>query len=318
MRAAILDRNGSIESVRVGEIDPPEVGSDTILVRVSAASVNPADLHVISGKDGGGFLHRKSFPMAFGFDFSGVVEEVGANVQARSVGDEVFGFLAYSPWTRQGSFSELVSVKPERVGLKPPGVSHEDAAAAATVGSTALQGLRDKGRVKAGHRVLVNGASGGVGSHAVQIARALGAEVVGTASAAKAGFVTSLGAARVIDYGKTPLSSLKETFDVVFDVAVTSSFREAKPLLNPGGAYVTLLPSPALFAGMLLSPFSNKRCGLVTVQSRSADLDQLAAWLAAGKLEASVEQTFTLTDITTALSLLESGRVRGKVAIRIS
>ncbi len=317
MRAAILDKYGAIEDLRIGEIERPKLTDSTILVRVCAASINPADLKVIRGKDGGGFLHAKNFPMAIGFDFSGVVEQVGANVQGRAIGDEVFGHLAYSPSTKQGSFAELVAVKPDTVGIKPPGVRHEDAAAAATVGSTALQGLRDRGRLKSGQRVLVNGASGGVGSYAVQVAAELGADVVGTASAAKASFVHSLGVEQVIDYRETPLSSLNETFDVFLDAAAMSSFGEAKGLLNRGGAYVTLLPSASVFGAMVLSLFSSKRCGFVTVQSRSADLEQLASWIVSGVLKPSVEETFPLSDIHTALSALDSGRVRGKLAVRI-
>ena len=317
MRAAILDKHGPIDGVRVGEIEPPRLRSGAVLVRVVAAAVNPADFKVVSGKDGGSFLHAKNFPTAFGFDFSGVVEEVGARVRGRKPGDEVFGFLPYSRLNKQGSFAELVAVKPHAIASKPPGVSHEVAAAVATAGSTALQGLRDRGRLKAGQRALVNGASGGVGSHAVQIAMALGAEVWGTASAAKADFVRSLGAARVIDYRQTPLASIDETFDVVFDAASTSSFQEAGKLLNRGGAYVTLLPSPSLLTGMLLSVFSSTRCAFVTVRSRSTDLDQLADWLAAGKLTASVERTFALSEIQAALSALEGGEVRGKLALRI-
>jgi len=317
MRAAILDKYGAIETLRIGEIEPPNVTDRTILVRVCAASINPADLKVIRGKGGGGFLHAKNFPTAIGFDFSGVVEQVGVNAQGRAVGDEVFGHLAYSPSTKQGSFAELVAVKPDTVGIKPPAVRHEDAAAAATVGCTALQGLRDRGRLNSGQRVFVNGASGGVGSYAVQIAAALGAEVVGSASAAKASFVHSLGVEQVIDYRETPLSSLNETFDVFLDAAATSSFGEAKGLLNRGGAYVTLLPSASVFGAMVLSLFSSKRCGFVTVQSREADLEQLAAWIVSGELKTSVEETFPLSDIHTALSALDSGRVRGKLAVRI-
>jgi len=318
MRAAILDRNGPLESVRVGEIEPPQTGPDAVLVRVHAAAINPADFKVVTGKDGGAFLHAKNFPTAFGFDFSGVVEEVGANVQGRSVGDEVFGFLAYARSNRQGSFAELVAVRPDTVGSKPPGVTHEDAAATATVGCTALQGLRDKARLKAGQKVLVNGASGGVGSHAVQIATRLGAEVWGTASAAKAEFVRSLGAARVIDYKETALGSIDERFDVVLDAASKSSFREVRGLLNRGGAYVTLLPSASVFGGMLLSVFSSKRCGFVIVKSRTADLDQLAQWLDAGQLEASVDTTYTLSEIRTALADFEARGARGKLAVRVS
>jgi NADPH:quinone reductase-like Zn-dependent oxidoreductase len=317
MRAAILDKNGSIDSLRLGEIEPPKLTDSTILVRVRAASINPADLKVIHGKDGGGFLHAKNFPTAVGFDFSGVVERVGANAHGRTTGDEVFGHLPYSPTAKQGSFAELVTVKPESVGIKPPSVTHEQAAASATVGCTALQGLRDHGRLQAGQRVLVNGASGGVGSYAVQIARALGAEVVGTASAAKAEFVRSLGVEEVIDYRQTALSSLDETFDVFLDAAATSSYGEAKGLLNRGGAYVTLLPSASVVGGMLLSLLSSKRCRFVTVQSRAADLDQLAGWITTGRLKPSVEEIFPLADIGNALSALDSGRVRGKISLRI-
>jgi NADPH:quinone reductase-like Zn-dependent oxidoreductase len=230
----------------------------------------------------------------------------------------VFGHLPYSWSTRQGSFAELVAVKPDSVGVKPQNVSHEDAAGAATVGCTALQAMRDKGGLRAGQRVLVNGASGGVGSYAVQIARLLGAEVWGTASAAKADFVRGLGAAHVVDYRETPLASIGETFDVLLDAAANSSFQRTKHLLNRGGAYVTLLPSPSLLGGMLSSLFSSKRCTSITVKSREADLDQLGAWLADGGLNASVEKTFSLSDIAGGLSALQSGSVRGKLAVRVS
>ncbi|MFA9469141.1 MAG: NAD(P)-dependent alcohol dehydrogenase, partial [Deltaproteobacteria bacterium] len=206
MRAALLDRNGPLESIRIGEIDAPTMGKDEILVRVRAAATNAADAKVVTGKDGGAFLHAKNFPTTFGFDFSGVVEAVGGHVRGRAVGDEVFGFLAYARSNKQGSFAELVSVKSDSVGDKPSNISHEEAAAAATAGSTALQALEEKGRLRSGQKVLVNGASGGVGSYAVQIASLLGAEVWGTASAAKADFVKDLGAARVVDYKTTRLA----------------------------------------------------------------------------------------------------------------
>jgi len=317
MRAAILDRNGPIGSLRLGEIDPPRLNDDTIVVRVHAAAVNPADRKVITGKDGGAFLHAKNFPTAIGFDFSGVVEQVGARVHRRSIGDQVFGFLPYSSSNRQGSYAELVAVRPESVGVKPAHVAHEDAAATATVGCTALQALRDKGRLKSGQKVLVHGASGGVGSHAIQIAIALGAEVWGTASATNAEFVRSLGAGRVLDYRKTPLRTIDEKFDLVLDAAVRSSFRETRDLLNRGGAYVTFLPSWSLFAGMAASVFSSKHCGLVMVKSKADDLDQLGTWLAQGKLRASVERTFALSETNEAIRAFEAGSIRGKLAIRI-
>jgi len=318
MRAAILNGNGPLDSVRMGEIDAPTMGKDEILVRVCAAAINPADLKVVSGTDGGAFLHAKNFPTAFGFDFSGVVEAVGADVHDRSVGDEVFGFLAYSRSTRQGSFAEFVAIKPDTVGVKPPNITHEEAAAAATAGSTALQALEEKGRLRSGQRVLVNGASGGVGSYAVQIASQLGAEVWGTASTAKADFVKSLGAARVIDYKTTSLADIDEKFDVVLDAASMSSFGEVKSILRPGGAYITLLPSLGLFAGMLQGFLSGKRCGFVMVKARSADLNRLADWLAEGKIEASVDATLPLDEVPAALATQEAGKVQGKLAVTVA
>lgn len=318
MRGAILQKNGPVDTLIIGEIPAPKPGAGEILVRVRAAAVNPADVKVVTGELGSGFIHAMKFPMAVGFDFSGVVEQSGAGVTSRAAGDEVFGHLPYSRSTRQGSFAELVVVKPGSVGIKPPGVSFETAAAAATVGCTALQALRDKGRLKAGQRVLINGASGGVGSYAVQIARQLGAEVWGTASAAKADFVRGLGATEVIDYRATPLASLGETFDLVLDAASMSSFRETRHLIARGGAYVTLLPSASLLGGLLLSLFSSRRCTFVTVQSRAADLDQLGAWLAEGALDASVERTYPLSEVGDALAALQSGAVQGKLAIRVT
>jgi len=317
MHGAILEKNGPIDTIGLGEIQAPVPARDEILVRVHAAAVNPADVKVATGKDGGGFIHAMKFPMAFGYDFSGVVEQVGPDARGRAVGDEVFGHLAYSRSTRQGSFAELVAVKPATVGLKPSNVSHEDAAAATTAGCTALQALRDKGRLKSGQRVLVNGASGGVGSYAVQIARQLEAEVWATSSARKADFVRRLGAAQVIDYQTTSLASIGEKFDVLLDAAAMSSFQKTRHLLKRGGAYVTLLPSASLFGGMLLSLFSSKRCTFVTVQSRTTDLEQLGAWMAAGDLDASVERTYELSEVADALAALQSGAVQGKLAIRV-
>jgi len=317
MRAAILRGNGPTSEVEIGTMAAPTRRSDELLVRVHASSINPADVKVCTGGDGAAFIHAKRFPTAFGFDFSGVVQQVGPSVSSRAVGDEVFGHLPYAMSTRQGTFADYISVPPSQVGLKPAAVSHEDAAASATTGLTALQGLRDKARLKPGQRVLINGASGGVGSFAVQIAKLLGAEVWGTSSAAKSDFVRSLGASEVIDYRKTPITELSELFDVIFDAASTTSYGETKQLLARGGVYVTLLPSASVFTGMIDSAFSNRRCTFVMVKSRTSDLEQLGSWLATGQLSASVQSTFDLQHIRDALAELESGNVRGKVAVRV-
>lgn len=318
MRAAILRQNGPTESIEVGQMAAPAHRRDEILVRVHGAAVNPADLKVCSGTDGAAFIHSKKFPMAIGYDFSGVVEKVGAAVSGRRVGDPVFGHLPYAMSTRQGSFADYVAVKPDEVGVKPDTLSHLDAAAAATAGCTALQALRDKGRLATGQRVLINGASGGVGSFAVQIARLLGAEVWATASAKKAEFVLSLGATEVIDYRIRAIASIDQTFDLVLDAASRSSYAEVEPLLARGGSYLTLLPSASLVSGMAKSVVARKRCTFVTVKSRAADLDQLGSWLAAGELSASVHETFDLGAITDALAKLATGSVQGKVAVRVA
>lgn len=317
MKSAILRSYGPTSDIEVGTMAAPANRSDELLVRVRASSVNPADVKVCTGAEGASFIHAKRFPTAVGFDFSGVIERVGSTAASGAVGDEVFGHLAYSPFTRQGAFSEYVAIKPETVALKPSSVTHEAAAASATAGLTALQGLRDKGRVKARHKVLVNGASGGVGSFAVQIAKLFGAEVWGTSSAAKVDFVRSLGATEALDYRETPIEELTELFDVVFDVASTSSYGATKHLLARHGTYITLLPTPKLAAGVLSAAFSRRRCTVVTVKSRTADLEQLASWLETGELQPSVQATYDLDRIADALAELESGRVRGKIAVRV-
>ena len=317
MKAAILRRYGPTSQVEVGTMAAPTRRSGELLIRVHASSVNPADVKVCTGGEGAGFMHSKRFPTAFGFDFSGVVEQASAAGSNRLKGDEVFGHLPYSMSTRQGAFADYIAIPPSQVALKPANVSHEDAASSATAGLTALQGLRDKGQLKSGQRVLINGASGGVGSFAVQIAKLMGAEVWGTSSAAKVDFVRSLGADEVIDYRETPISKLTALFDVILDAASMSSYDQTKHLLTRSGTYVTLLPTATLLTGMLASSLSRRRCTFVMVKSRTAELDQLGAWLSSGELKASGERTFELAQIGAALAELEAGKVRGKLAVRV-
>ena len=318
MRAYATDHHGDIKDLSLrDDIAKPTPAPGELLVKVKAAAVNPADLKVLMGRDGGGFLHASKFPLILGFDFSGVVVEVGAEVKGRAVGDAVFGFLPYARSTRGGTFAEYVAVGADTVGTKPKKISHEEAAAAATSTVTALQSLRDKGKLAAGQTVLINGASGGVGSYAVQIAKAMGAKVVATASAAKAEHVKSLGADRVIDYKTTPLSQIEERFEVVFDVASNSSYGVCAALLKPSGTYVVLLPSAGLLVGMVRALFSSKRCKMVAVGPVSTDLDQLAAWFDEGKLKAIVDTSYPLEEVPKALERQRAGDVRGKIAITV-
>ncbi|MEO6575053.1 MAG: NAD(P)-dependent alcohol dehydrogenase [Polyangiaceae bacterium] len=318
MRAFTSDRHGDIKDLSLrDDIAKPTPGANELLVKVKAAAVNPADLKVLAGRDGGGFLHASKFPLLLGFDFSGIVAEVGSAATGRKVGDEVFGFLPYARSTRGGTFAEYVAIGVGTVGTKPKSISHETAAAAATGSLTALQALRDKGKLTAGQTVLINGASGGVGTYAVQIAKALGATVIATCSGAKAEHVKSLGADRVIDYKATPLSQIEERFDMVFDVAASSSFGVCGPLLKPSGAYVALLPSPRLFLGMGRALFSSKTCTFIVVQPVTADFDQVAAWIDDGKIRPSVDTAYPLAELPKALERQRAGDIRGKIAITV-
>ena len=314
MRAQASERFGSVGELKIMDLPVPVPVAGELLVEVHAAAVNPADLKVLEHRDGGSLLHASVFPLILGFDFSGVV--VAAPGGTHAVGDAVFGFLPYARRTRGGTYAELVAVGATTVGPKPKAISHAEAAAAATSAATALQGLR-KGRIAAGKTVLINGASGGVGSYAVQIAKCLGATVAATCSASKQAFVAALGADRVIDYRATPLAQLQERFDLVFDVASTSSYGGCAHLLAAGGAYITLLPSLGLVTGMARALFSSRRCAMLVVAPRAADFAELAGWFDAGKLKPQLDATYPLAELPAALERQRTGEVRGKLAIAV-
>ena len=317
MRAFASDRFGDISDLKLQDVPKPSPDPNQILVAIRAASINPADLKVLGHKDGGSFLHASAFPLILGYDFSGVVAEVGQNVASQKLGDEVYGHLPYARSTRNGTFAEFVAVGAGTAGPKSKAVSHEQAAASATSAATALQVLRDKHAITTGARVLVNGASGGVGYYAVQIAKALGATVSATASAGKQAFCSAAGADRVYDYKVTPVSAIDEKFDLIFDVASNSSFGTCAPLLASGGAYVSLLPSPGLFLGIARSWFSSKTCGFIVVKPVSADFAQISKWFDDGKLKPQLDSTYPLAELPAALERYRSGVACGKIAITI-
>ncbi len=316
MRAFASDKFGEIANLTLREIDKPTAAPGQIVVNVRAAAVNPADLKVLGHRDGGSFLHASKFPLVLGYDYSGVVTEVGASTSAYKVGDEVYGFLPYARSTTNGTYAEYVAVSEATAGPKPRKLSHEQAAAAATSAATALQALH-KAKLAAGQTVLINGASGGVGSYAVQIAKTLGATVIATASGGKVDYVKGLGADRVYDYKTTPLRAIEERFAVVFDVASTSTFGTCAPLLDRGGTYVALLPGPGLFLGIARSWFSSKRCTFIIVKPVAADFAQLATWFDEAKLEPILDASFPLAELPTALERQRIGDIRGKLAITI-
>ena len=314
MRAYASEKFGTVNDLRIMDLPKPVPTAGELLVEVRAAAVNPADLKVLEHRDGGSFLHASRFPLILGYDFSGVVTEAPGGTHA--VGDEVYGFLPYARSTRTGTYAEYVAVAVGTAGPKPKAISHEAAAAAATSATTALQGLR-KGRLAAGKSVLINGASGGVGSYAVQIAKCLGAHVTATCSAAKQAFVMAQGADKVLDYRATPLAQLAGRFDVVFDVASTSTYGTCARLLRPGGAYITLLPSASLVLGMARALVSSRRCAMLVVKPVAADFAELAAWFDDGKLKPQLDASYPLAELPVALERQRVGDIRGKLAISI-
>lgn len=317
MRAWTVDVGGGLDDLVLGERAEPELAAGQVRVRVRAAALNPADLKAISGREGGRFLRDRSSPMGLGFDFAGEVEALGEGARDLELGDEVFGFLPYARSTSQGSFAERLVVDPTTVALKPASLSFAEAASLATVGSTALQVLRDNADLREGQRVLINGASGGVGSHAVEVARALGAgEIWGTCGPSNLDYLRELGVDRAVNYRETALADLDGDFDVVFDAAAKASFSTCRKILRPGGAYLTLLPSPAFLLGKVASALSSKRCIFVAVSPKRADLEQLARWVEDGKLSSHLLETLSFEQLPEGLKKLGDG-VRGKLALTV-
>jgi NADPH:quinone reductase-like Zn-dependent oxidoreductase len=307
---------GAYGDLGVIDIALPAVAAGQLQVRVVAAAVNPADLKVLRGETLGRFLHARTKPLVTGYDFSGVVEAIGDGVTDVKSGDEVFGFLPYAGSTNQGTFAERVVVTRAEVGKKPAGVAHDVAAASATPGLTALQAMRDHGRLKAGGRVLVLGAAGGVGCLSIGVAHALGAKVSAVCSAYAAEFVKQLGADEVVDRRAKDPRTIEGPFDVVLDAAAAYSYGKMRRQIAANGAYVTTLPSPAWVGGMVMASVSSKRCRMITVKSIAADLEELAGWIAGGT-RVPIDCKFPVRDLGQALERLTKGELKGRIAVDV-
>jgi NADPH:quinone reductase-like Zn-dependent oxidoreductase len=316
MRAVGWPRAGSNEPPRVLEVDVPKPGPGQLKVKVAWSAINPADLKVSSGEFVGRFLHARVSPLIIGYDFSGTVEG-GPGMRDLKLGDEVFGFLPYTSATRQGAFAEFVVVDCGTIARKPQSTSLETAAAAATPGLTALQFLRDLGRLKTGGKVLIIGAAGGVGSLAVGVAKRLGAHVTAVCSTYAVDYVNSLGADVVVDRRKRDPLTVKGSFDVVFDPAAAYSYFAFRNRIAAGGAFVSTVPSPALFLGKAIAALSLQRCEFGSVRPVSDDLEQLAAWLQSG-LQAPINSRFPVKDLGPALAALTAGAVRGRIVVQVN
>jgi NADPH:quinone reductase-like Zn-dependent oxidoreductase len=306
--------------LRLEEIDRPELDEDGILVAVRAAAVNPYDWHTMRGEPylvrlGEGLRRPKR--TVRGVDMAGTVEAVGANVRQAQPGDEVFG------WGRWGAFAEYERAGEHSCVPKPAGLSFEQAAAIPTAGCTALQGLRDVGHVQAGQRVLVNGAAGGVGTFAVQIAKALGADVTGVCSTRNVDLVRSLGADHVVDYTADDFARAGQRYDVVFDLVGNRSLRDLRRATTPRGTVVFcgggdgkwLGPMLLPLRGMAVSKFVGQQLRMFLAHLRRDDLLFMSDLAADGKLTPVVDRTYPLRDAAEAVAYLEAGHARGKVVV---
>ncbi len=323
---AFINCDYGLANLKLENVEKPVPNDDQVLVRVRAASVNPYDWHFIEGTPkiirlmGVGL--RKPKDTRVGVDFAGTVEAVGKNVTQFKPGDEVFG-------GKGGAFAEYVCPRAHRaVALKPANVTFEQAASVNIAGVTALQAVRDKGKVEAGQKVLINGASGGVGTFAVQIAKSFGADVTGVCSARNADLVRSLGADHVIDYAKDDFTKGEQRYDVILDNVANHSLSECRRVLTPKGKYIMIGGGGASEQGligvmarplkaMVLSPFISQQMGMMMADTNQKDLTVLADMMEAGTLKPVIDRTYKLDQAPEAIRYLEEGHARGKVVITV-
>jgi len=323
MRAIVHRQYGTPDVLALEEIERPVPGDDEVLVRVHAAAASIGDHHVVTGKPyvirlsphGGVLRPRSRVP---GMALSGRVEAVGAKVTTLRAGDEVYGDAP------AGAFAEYASVPAERLALKPVNLSFEEAAATSWA-VTPLQALRDQGDLQAGQKVLINGASGGVGSWAIQIAKALGAEVTAVCSGRNTEMVRALGADAVIDYTKEDFVSGGSRFDLVFDAVGNRALSDFRKVLIPTGAYVSCTGGKSslrwlfrLAKASLTSLFTRQKLKMFVVSPRREDLLSLKELVEAGKAKPFIERRYALSEVADALRHVGGGHTRGQVVIRIA
>lgn len=313
MKAAIIEKYGDFNQLTIKEISDPVVRSNEVLVRVHACSVNPVDWKIRSGALR--YVYPIKLPAILGFDFSGVVEAVGAGVKTFQVGDEVYSCSS----KKEGqAYAELIAVDEASLSLKPKNMDFKQAASIPLAAMTALQALRDKGAVKANYRVLILGASGGVGMFAVQIAKLLGAQVTAVCSTANVAFVQLWGADKVIDYKESSPFVGDEKYDVIFDCVGAYSYSQSKEYLTKHGIYIATLPSPSLIFNSLISKFTRKKAKIILLQKNKKDLDAITQFIEENKLKTHIDSEFNLQDVGLAHQRSESHRAVGKIIINVS
>jgi NADPH:quinone reductase-like Zn-dependent oxidoreductase len=325
MRAIVYREYGTTEVLHLEQIDKPVPKDDQVLVHVRASSVNPLEWHYMRGTPyitrlSAGLLRPEE--IRIGVDFAGVVEAVGKDVTRFKPGDEVFG-------GRTGALADYVVVRESRaIALKPANISFEQAAGVPIAAITALQGIRDVGKLQPGDKVLVNGASGGVGTFAVQIAKALGGEVTGVCSGRSADLVRSLGASRIIDYTREDFAAGEQRYDVILDCVGNRALADYRRVLTPKGRLVLIGgggtdegnwvgPIARLLRAALLSPFVSQKIGTLFAELNGKDLSTLADLMQSGKVTPVIDRRYGLADVPRAIDYLEQGHAHGKVIISL-
>ena len=321
MKAIVRTRYGPPDVLKLQEVPKPTPGDDQVLIRVHAASVNAADWHLLTADIflvrlmGRGLLTPKD--KILGADIAGRVEAVGRNAKQLRPGDEVFGDIFQSGG---GSFAEYACAREDALALKPASLTFEEAAAVPLAAVTALQGLRDKGKIRPGQKVLVNGASGGVGTFAVQIAKSLGAEVTAVCSTRNLDLVRSIGADQVIDYTKEDFTTSGQRYDLILAANGYHPILDYRRALSPKGIYVMSGGSWAqMFQAMLLGPWvsmtGSKKMGALSAKANPKDLAFVKELLEAGKVKPVIDRRYPLSEVPEALRYLGEGHARGKIVI---
>ena len=321
MKAIVQTRYGSPDVLQLKDVDEPAVGDDQVLIRVQAAAVNIGDWHLLRGVPyvirlvAGLRRPRREIP---GLDIAGQVESVGQNVRQFRPGDEVFGWC-------KGAFAEYACAAENDLLPKPANLTPEESAAVGDSAFTALAAVRDQGKVQPGHEVLINGASGGVGTFAVQIAKSFGANVTGVCSTTNLEMVRSLGADQVVDYRREDFARTGQRYDVMLDLVGTRSLSDCRRALTPRGTYVVVgVKDMGRWLGLgrqtktlLLSPFVRQRMRVFVVRHNREDLGVLKELVEAGKVAPVIDRRFALSDVPDALQYQGEGHVRGKIVIAV-
>ncbi len=320
MKAIVYRCYGSPDVLEFEDVDKPKPADDEVLVKVHAAAVNPLDWHYMRGSP---YIMRLGVGLgaptrtSMGVDFAGTVEAVGSNVKRFKPGDEVFG-------GRSGAFAEYVTVREDRaLALKPANMTFEQAASVPIAGITALQALRDKGQLKPGQKVLINGASGGVGTFAVQIAKSYGAEVTGVCSTRNVEMVRSIGADHVIDYTQEDYTKSGQHYDLIIDNVGNHSLLANRRVLNPDGIFVIiggpkgnwLAPLMNPIKALMLSPFVGQEFVMILAKLDKDDLAILGDLMQAGKVTPVIDRRYRLSEVPAAIRYSEEGHARGKIVI---